>query len=731
MKKQANRFSILELLLLLLISATLVPCSYLKEKNKAVSAPDKAVTVKAENKQEQPAVQIKLQPTSILGQVTDAWTGEPLPATIYLSHNQIPSGQIEQIETGSEGHFRAQHLEAPITLRVELPGYELWQTKLDSPEFFADKAAPELAIKLIPRTTVGVLYAADTNEALAGVTLNAGPEARRQTVATDAAGVFEFYRLLSGDPITVQPPAGYAPAEVIFNNQPELTLTLQPDRLTVVVLDNFSGQPAAGVKVAISQAITAATNIQGQVVFSQIPAAGQISVTQSGYQPLTIDYQNPGPLEVRLTPTTLQGVIRDGQTGQPLPQAGLYLADTYLHADDEGHFSLENLPETRISLVVKTAGYHRAYAQLAQTGIFTAQTPPPFSGVEGQWLATAPCAKTPGKTGSPCLDFMLTPFQVKAIYIPFHYLRSRKLMNDYLDFVQATELNAIVVDVKGDFGFIGWESEVELAAVVGADERRTDTWLPLDELIAEAKKRNVYTVARFVVFKDDPLAHGKPELAVVREDGSVWIDGEELGWANPFKKEVWDYNIALAKEAAAFGFDELNFDYIRFPSDGDVGAIVYEEDNSRETRTTAIREFMQHLAEALRPYRVFTSADVFGLTIWVTPESDMNIGQRIIDITPYVDYLAPMVYPSTFISGNLGYDNPSAEPYGIVSRSQQKAEELVPPYVKVRPWLQGYWYSLDEMRLLKQGAIDAESTGWAWWNAGGKYDDELFEPEEE
>jgi hypothetical protein len=109
----------------------------------------------------------------------------------------------------------------------------------------------------------------------------------------------------------------------------------------------------------------------------------------------------------------------------------------------------------------------------------------------------------------------------------------------------------------------------------------------------------------------------------------------------------------------------------------------------------------------------------------------MNIGQRIIDIAPYVDYLAPMVYPSTFIPGNLGYDNPSAEPYGIVSRSQKKAEELVPPYVKVRPWLQGYWYSLDEMRLLKQGAIDAESTGWAWWNAGGKYDDELFEPVEE
>ena len=160
------------------------------------------------------------------------------------------------------------------------------------------------------------------------------------------------------------------------------------------------------------------------------------------------------------------------------------------------------------------------------------------------------------------------------------------------------------------------------------------------------------------------------------ENGTVWIDREELGWANPFREEVWDYNIELAKEVAAFGFDELNFDYIRFPSDGDVGAIVYEQENTLESRTTA----------------------------------------------PQIDYLAPMVYPSTFIPGNLGYADPSAEPYGIVYRSQKEAEKLVPPQVKVRPWLQGYWYSLEEMRLLKQAAIDAESAGWSWWNAGGNYE---------
>jgi len=328
-------------------------------------------------------------------------------------------------------------------------------------------------------------------------------------------------------------------------------------------------------------------------------------------------------------------------------------------------------------------------------------------------LTATPCAQA--WPGPPCFNLMLEPFQAKAIYVPLHYLRSRERMIGYLDFIAATELNAIVVDVKGDFGFIAWDSQVDLVSEVGADDWFTDSWMPLDEFIAEAKARNIYTIARMVVFKDNPLAHGKPEWAAVTEDGSVWLDGEELGWANPFREEVWEYNIELAKEVADFGFDELNLDYIRFPSDGDVGA-------------TAIREFMTRLSGALQPYGVFVSADVFGLTIWVRPDSDMRIGQRIIDVAPQVDYLAPMVYPSTFIPGNLGYDNPSAQPYGVVFRSQEEAETLVPPYVKVRPWLQGYWYSLEEMQLLKQAAVDSQPTGGAWWNAGGKYDSELFEP---
>jgi hypothetical protein len=670
---------------------------------------------------------INLAPQDIIGQVNDAWTGDPLPAIVHLTDNQSSSGQSRQVIVDNEGYFEAIRVEPPVVLQVEAPGYEVWQTKLDSLELVTGNPAYRLVIDLIPRTTTGVLRTVDTNEPLGGLTLSAGSGDRKQTTTTDATGLFEFHRLQPGDLLTIQAPAGYLPAEIIFNNEPELNLSLQPRQVTITVRDSFIGGPVTGVNLAFDQTLTATTNAQGQATFSRIPASGQISATQPGYHSVALDYQDSNSIEVIMTPSALQGVVRGGDTGQPLPQATLYLNNTILRADDEGHFVVEGLPATPEQIMLKSAGYHRAYAQLSQTGIFTDYTPP-FSGVEGRWLDTAPCSQAPTQPGPPCLDLILEPFQAKAIYVPFHYLRKREAIIRYLDFIQATELNAIVVDVKGDFGFVGWESEVELVEMVDADKEWNDTWMSLDELIAEARKRNIYTIARFVVFKDDPLAHGKPELAAVREDGTVWIDDEELGWVNPFKEEVWDYNIALAKEVATFGFDELNFDYIRFPSDGDVGAIVYEEENTLETRTAAMGEFMHRLTDALRPYGIFVSADVFGLTIWVKPESDMKIGQRVIDIAPYVDYLAPMVYPSTFIPGNLGYDNPSAEPYGIVYRSQHQAEERVPPYVKVRPWLQGYWYSLDEMRKLKQAAIDARSTGWSWWNAGGKYDSDLFEP---
>jgi hypothetical protein len=165
-----------------------------------------------------------------------------------------------------------------------------------------------------------------------------------------------------------------------------------------------------------------------------------------------------------------------------------------------------------------------------------------------------------------------------------------------------------------------------------------------------------------------------------------------------------------------------------------VKAIAYQEENTLETRSAAIRSFGERMQQALRPYGVFTSADVFGLTVWVAETSDMGIGQRVTDLSPYVDYLCPMVYPSTFESGNLGYDNPDMYPYGVIYRSTLQA--IGRSQARVRPWLQHYSLRgtvYDYQRLLAQkvAAQAAEphgAQGWTFWNAGGKYDFNLFGP---
>ena len=153
-----------------------------------------------------------------------------------------------------------------------------------------------------------------------------------------------------------------------------------------------------------------------------------------------------------------------------------------------------------------------------------------------------------------------------------------------------------------------------------------------------------------------------------------------------------------------------------------------------ETRTAAIQSFMQQLQEALRPSGVFISADLFGLTVWVAPYKDMGIGQRVQALTPYIDYLCPMVYPATFGPNNLGYPIPAEHPYDVVYRSQIQAVTRVSSTVKVRPWLQHYSgggvkYGLKEFQIQKKAAEDAHSWGWTVWNSGAKYNPELFAPD--
>jgi hypothetical protein len=325
------------------------------------------------------------------------------------------------------------------------------------------------------------------------------------------------------------------------------------------------------------------------------------------------------------------------------------------------------------------------------------------------------------------LEIVLKPQAVKAAYLTYYGVGHTGIRGRVLQLAERTELNAVVIDVKGDRGWILYPTEVPLAVAAGA--QGPGTLRNFDALMADFKARGLYTIARIVTFKDNVLAHHRPEWAVIdTRTGQPWIDNEKLAWVDPFREEVWAYNIAIAKEAVARGFDEVQFDYVRFPTDGRLSAARYAKPNTRETRVPAITGFLARARRELGPLGAFVGADIFGYTAF--NDNDTDIGQRVEELSGHVDYLNPMVYPSGYQRGIPGQRNPVVAPYQVVHESVRlirKRAGSVP--MRVRPWLQDFRdYAFDrrifgpgEVRAQIKGSEDAGGIGWMLWNPRNAY----------
>jgi hypothetical protein len=323
----------------------------------------------------------------------------------------------------------------------------------------------------------------------------------------------------------------------------------------------------------------------------------------------------------------------------------------------------------------------------------------------------------------------LAPLTPKALYLSFYGIGSASLRNAALNLIHGTELNAVVIDIKSDRGLVAYHSAVPLATEAGA--QKTITIPDLPALLQSLHAQNIYAIARIVTFKDDPLAGARPDWAVKRSDGSNFRDREGLRWVDPTRREVWDYDISIAVEAARAGFDEIQFDYLRFPDDK---SMRLSESNNQQLRTRAIAGFLDAARQRLIPYNVFLAADVFGYICWNL--DDTGIGQRLEDILPRVDYLSPMLYPSGFQFGIPGYPDPVAHVYEIVKRSLDKitARTHVSPR-RIRPWLQAFKdyafdrraFDGDEIRQQIRAADEFGSAGWMLWNPRNVYSEEDLE----
>jgi len=315
------------------------------------------------------------------------------------------------------------------------------------------------------------------------------------------------------------------------------------------------------------------------------------------------------------------------------------------------------------------------------------------------------------------------PDKIMAVYLTSWSASNSSRIDYVIDLSKKTEINAVVIDIKDWSGKIPYDTNVSLVNEYGAERVIIKD---MKGVIDRLHKEGIYVIARVTVFQDPVLALKRTDLAVKDLDGGVWRDYNGLAWIDPNKKEGWDYNIAIAKDAISQGFDEINFDYIRFPSDGNLNNMDIDSLTSREV----IKSFYQYLRNELKGVRI--SADLFGLT---TVNSDgLGIGQVIQDAYQYFDFVCPMVYPSHYASGFIGFDSPAEHPFEVVAYSMAKAKIKLEGYnAKLRPWLQdfnfGAVYDTEKVYLqikaVKEILID-DYYGYMIWSPTNWYNEEAI-----
>ncbi|MBW6487586.1 putative glycoside hydrolase [Sulfurimonas sp.] len=382
--------------------------------------------------------------------------------------------------------------------------------------------------------------------------------------------------------------------------------------------------------------------------------------------------------------------IIDATTSKPIKDATVSNSNFSVKSDAEGFFSIDNGEKI---LHVKACGY-RPYKIESQDEDATIK---------------------------------LEPLIVKALYLSFwHTSNQSPKLRDMLKIIDETEVNTVVVDVKNEYGQTSFKTSFEQGNSYGAHKSIINR--NITEFMKLMKSKNIYTVARVVTFKDELQAINNQDYAIKREDGTIWRNHDNMAWVDPFDKRAHNYTISIAEEAAKVGFNEINFDYIRFPAkDG----LKYSKESTQENRIKAISDFLALAQKRLRKYGVFISADTYGNICWT--DDDNNIGQTISSMAQHADYLAPMLYPSGFASGSFSLKHPSDYPHEVIYKSIKNIEDRIETK-RVRPWLQYFKdyahtrrdYKKFEIREQIRAVEDINTSGWMMWSPSSRYHMDYF-----
>lgn len=360
---------------------------------------------------------------------------------------------------------------------------------------------------------------------------------------------------------------------------------------------------------------------------------------------------------------------------------------------------------------------------------------------------------TPVVIASSTPAFIVThitsPSEVKAVYFTSWAAGTPSFQKEMFSLIQGTELNSLVIDVKDYSGRVSFTSDDPLLKAIGSPQNRIPD---IEQLIAKLHAQGIYVIGRIAVFQDPYIVKVHPEWMVKNKSGGVWKDSGGAYWVDPDNQGMWNYVSDIAEQAYAVGFDEINFDYVRFPSDG-ISTAVFDKSAST-TKESVITDFFAYLHSTLSPLGIPISADVFGQT--TSDTGDMGIGQHFENVLPYFNYVDPMVYPSHYVDGFLNFAKPAEHPYPMVKYELDTAEArslaastetivasttastttsitkvLFRPAV-IRPWLQafdlGAIYTPAMVHAQIQATADAGADGWLLWNAGAVYNRAFVTP---
>ncbi len=461
--------------------------------------------------------------------------------------------------------------------------------------------------------------------------------------------------------------------------------------LSGTVVDAVSQQPLAQTEVRWRD-LTVTTDAQGRFSLQGVDRKAQddpVVVGGGDYETQRIPL-GPSGLVVALMPDTVTGLVTDNHR-TPIARARISAGNVTAVTDAKGGFTLKGVAQNP-ALRVVAPGFKTVTVR---------------AGARRQLTVT------------------LDPFTPKGLYIPFAAVSARDVRQSFLRNVERLALNTAVLDITSDRGsvYAGVETGIDrkMDAVVDSGD-------DLATVLKDLRARNLYVVARMPVFQAAAAAQAHPEWAVrVAANGAPYTDCQGQRWLDPFREEGWDYRLEQAEKAADLGFNEIQFEYARFPSDCVPGPLAYSQPVSDDAKRTAINGFMKRAMERLRPKGVAIAVSVFGM---VATDDDMGVGQRLEDLAQYADYICPVVHPSTWADGAFNVDYPPANPYAVVRGSVASAvKRLADSNAVVRPWLQAFDdyqrqrlpYRNQQIADQIRGAEEAGASGWMLWDPFGRY----------